>query len=132
LYKKILVPTDGSGSAERALHHAIEIAKLSGGELTILRVIETPFHRPPTDEEKHKIETYLEEVKKKVEKAGVKVKTSSPVGDPKAEIKRICEKNKADLIVMGYTGRAKAIKFLIGSTTEYAVEHLKCPVLVIK
>src|SRR5688572_21145980 len=50
MYKKILVPLDGSGLAEMALPHAVEIARGTGSEVLLLRVVVSPLRDiPPAD-----------------------------------------------------------------------------------
>ncbi|MEQ1713143.1 MAG: universal stress protein, partial [Hyphomicrobium sp.] len=42
MYKHILIPTDGSDLADRAVEHGLQLAKLTGAELTLLRVTAPP------------------------------------------------------------------------------------------
>jgi nucleotide-binding universal stress UspA family protein len=132
MYKKILVPTDGSGPAERAIHQAGELGKLAGAEVTIFQVIETPFDRPPTEEKVEETAAYLKEAKRKLKADGVAdVKTKytyGPVGD---QLKRELEEGEYDMVVIGYTGRSKVHELIMGSTTEKAIKYSKGNLIVV-
>ena len=43
MYQKILIPTDGSGSARKAERHALELARRLGSSVTFLHVLENPL-----------------------------------------------------------------------------------------
>ena len=53
-------------------------------------------------------------------------------GSPKREIINYSKENNIDLIVLGSTGLDAIDRFIIGSTTQYIVNHASCNVMVVK
>ncbi|WP_455240955.1 universal stress protein [Methanothermobacter tenebrarum] len=142
MYKKILLPTDGSEYANRAAEHAIWIAKESGAEIVALTVMETStFIGLPADDLIIRIKEILEEeasnslnkIKKLVEESGhdIKLTLKTDEGSPADSILNTIEKEGIDLVVMGTSGKHGLDRFLLGSVTEKVVRSAKCPVLVI-
>ncbi|MGB9844388.1 universal stress protein [Methanothermobacter tenebrarum] len=142
MYKKILLPTDGSEYANRAAEHAIWIAKESGAEIVALTVMETStFIGLPADDLIIRIKEILEEeasnslnkIKKLVEESGhdIKLTLKTDEGSPADSILNTIEKEGIDLVVMGTSGKHGLDRFLLGSVTEKVVRSAKCPVLVV-
>ena len=138
-FKKILIPTDGSEYTEKAIVQGLEIAKVMGGEVTALYVVDqTSFVNFPMDSTVVSIYSLLEKegqdavdkVVKKGEDQGVKVTAKVLEGSP---VKRIIEVAKDhDLVVMGTLGRTGISKILLGSVAERVVRFAPCPVLVVR
>lgn len=142
LFKRILVATDGSESAEKAASHAVNIAKAAGAELYALYVISTK-HSVTTRSVKgwtHEFEEGLAKrgqaaicnVEQLGKEAGLKVKPVSLRGIPAEEILNYAEKNGIDLIVMGTKGLKGIEKLLIGSVAENVIRHSKVPVMIVR
>ncbi|RMF89979.1 MAG: universal stress protein [Methanobacteriota archaeon] len=141
MYKRILLPTDGSESAEKAAAHAIELARSAGAELVALYVIDTSSFvslpetfmwenvRELLAEEGEKA---LESVKRQARQNNVPVKTLLKEGSPAREIVNTAEDEKADLIVMGTSGRTGLDRFLLGSVSEKVLRAAHTPVMIIK
>ena len=148
MYKKILLPTDGSKYANKAAKHAVWIARLNGAELIVLNVIETSslVGLPAEDlivrikemlkEEGRKS---LEEISKLVGESKIEdechkeIKLNMVTGEGSPAdiiIKKIKEEN-IDLVVMGTSGKHGLDRFLLGSVTENVVRSAPCPVLVV-
>jgi len=125
LFKKILIATDGSENARRAVSHGIDIAKVSGAE--VMGWAE-PFEEYLTD--RGQLATAY------VEKAGtgaeVKVELVLLKGSPAEQILEYAEKNGIDLIIMGTQGLTGIKRFLIGSVAENVTRHSKVPVIVVR
>ena len=66
------------------------------------------------------------------EEWGVKIHTEMLEGVPAKEIVEFAEKKKADLIVMGTTGKTGLERILLGSVAERVIKNAHCPVLVVK
>jgi nucleotide-binding universal stress UspA family protein len=144
--KKILVPTDFSKTSVTALEVAVEIAKKSGAEITLLHVVEeaTPDSYNITGEwqtnedwsDKLFTLKLLEKSKGQLEKlvldprfSAVKVNGELRLGNAFHGMRTIITENKVDLVVMGTRGKSKLEEMIIGSNTERVVRHSKCPVL---
>jgi len=145
MYKKILLPTDGSEYANKAAEHAIWIAHASGAEIIALNVIETSslVGLPAEDlvvrikemlkeEGRQSLEHIFEMAQKdKVEKEDIKVTLITEEGSPANAILKTIDKEHIDLVVMGTSGKHGLDRFLLGSVTEKVVRSAKCPVLAV-
>ncbi len=147
MYGHILVATDGSDLAARALDHALRLAKELGSAVTIVTVTEpaglvgggyaavagTAFD--PLPELIEAQETAAKGLLKKAEEtakaAGIEVKTVH-VDDsfPADGIIATANSVGADLIVMGSHGRRGLGRLLLGSQTNNVLAHTTLPVLV--
>jgi nucleotide-binding universal stress UspA family protein len=143
LYRRILVPTDGSEYTMAATNHGLALAKLAGAEVTALFVIDDEVYLSKTwgpmmptavpdltrllEEEGGKA---VAKVLSEGERLGVKVVTKIERGSPASTI--IKDSANFDLIVMGSLGRSGVSKFLMGSVAEKVVRFAECPVLVVK
>jgi len=141
MYKKILLPTDGSGNAEKAASQGIELASALGSEVIALYVIDSSsfVSLPETFMWENVRELFEEEgkkaldsVKKTAKKHNVSVKAFIKEGSPAKEIVKTAESEKVDLIVMGTAGRTGLDKFFLGSISEKVLRAASCPVLVMK
>lgn len=138
-FTNILVPTDGSEYTKAAIHKAMELAKLSGGKITALYVLDqTVLTNMPMDTAVMNVYNTLEkEGKDAVDfvrdlgaQEGVPVELSIKEGTP---VKVILEESgKYDIIVMGTLGRTGMSKLLMGSVAERVVRAANCPVLVVR
>lgn len=140
VYQHILVALDGSDQSEKAFHEAVRIAKEEQSTLYLATIInDAEFTTSPFsfeelyDLEKHKSEEMLTGKAKQASEIGVKtVKKIVELGSPKRYLANTISENYAiDLIVLGATGRGAIQRTLIGSTTDYVVNHALCNVLVV-
>ncbi len=145
--KKILVPTDFSKTSVNALEVAVEIAKKSNADITLLHVVEeassssfsvTGEWQKEGWADKLYTVKLLEKSKAQLEKLvldprfeQVKVTGELRVGNAFHGMRTIITDNKVDLVVMGTSGRSGAVDSVIGTNTERVVRHAKCPVLSI-
>ncbi|WP_423792199.1 universal stress protein [Methanocaldococcus indicus] len=141
MYKKIVIPTDGSDVSNEALKHGYYIAKKMDAEVYVIYVVDiSPFVGLPAEGTWEMIEQMLKEegeeiLKKSKEIANeydLDVKTELLEGIPAKEIVEFAEKIKADLIVMGTTGKTGLERILLGSVAERVIKNSHCPVLVVK
>ena len=132
--KTILFPTDFSTASDAALAHADTLAKQAGASLLIVHVEEPPlaygggelyYGLPEPNSER--IQQMLESVKPS--DPSVTVEHRLTMGDPAAEIVRIAEEEKPEMIVMGTHGRTGLTRLLMGSVAEAIVRRSPCPVL---
>lgn len=138
-FKKILVPTDGSEFTKYAIDKALELAKLAGGEVTALYVLDRSIYaNSPMDTAVVNVYDTLEKegtyatsyVMDKGKELGVKVYEKVVEGSPAKVI--LTESEGYDVIVMGTLGRTGISKLLMGSVAEKVVQNAKCPVMVAK
>jgi len=140
MFKKILVPLDGSELAAKILPQVVEMAKCFQAEVTLLHVcyypIWTEIAEAPTamlekarEKELKWCSTFLGEAAKKLQAQGVTVKTGCVEGVPAREIIYYASKNKMDLIAMATHGKGE-VAWVIGSTAEKVVTHATVPVLL--
>ncbi|CAB3288320.1 UspA domain protein [Methanocaldococcus lauensis] len=141
MYKKIVVPTDGSDVSIEAAKHAIVIAKKFDAEIYAIYVVDvSPFVGIPAEGTWELIsevlreegEEALKKIKKMAEDNDVEVHTEMIEGVPAKEIVEYAEKKEADLIVMGTTGKTGLERILLGSVAERVIKNAHCPVLVVK
>ena len=139
LFKKILIPTDGSEYTKAAVRKGLEMAKAAGADVTALYVVDqTSFINFPMDSTIVSVYTLLERegeeameyVKKEAEALGVKVTARIEEGSPSRKIVDLSAEH--DLVVMGTLGRTGFSKLLLGSVAERVVRFAKCPVLVVR
>jgi nucleotide-binding universal stress UspA family protein len=140
MYKKILIPTDGSDTAELAVEHGVKLAKAVNAKVYGLYVIDvSAFTGVPTEAIWENMRELLEDEGKKalekIEKVAkenrVKFENILEEGVPSEDIVRISKEKGVDLIVMGTAGRTGLDRFLLGSVTEKVVRTSACPVLVV-
>jgi nucleotide-binding universal stress UspA family protein len=144
---KILVPTDSSPAAEKAMQYAAQLASQFGGEIILLHVIEPfypypmigmtgmPVDLPPDPNLAQKSAAEKELARTAEELRGGRFfKTSSQVrvGKTYDEIVRLARETAADLIVIGTHGYTGVKHFLLGSTAEKVARHAPCPVLIVR
>lgn len=131
MFKRILVPTDGSEHATKAADKAIELAKKLDAEIVAVHVIDEKLIQPFEVLEKEGKEM-LQQIQKKGESAGVEVSEVLLLGNPGHDMKKISNKTEADLIVIGSHGRTGLEKILMGSVAENTLKTSDIPVLLIK
>lgn len=149
MYRKILLPTDGSKNSEKAIEHALCIAKLEDSEILILNVVDSVYLTglPEEDlitksemileEESKKITSHVESIIHEMEKEhefnmeNIKLTPVTEEGNAADVILKISEKEDVDLIVIASSGKHMLDRFLLGSVTEKTVRHSKVPILVI-
>ncbi|WEG72610.1 universal stress protein [Vagococcus intermedius] len=140
-YERILVANDGSKNSQIAFDHAVATAIRNDAKLYILRVVDTridPFApyiiEGSMEKELEKARVELSELVIKANNLGVK--EAIPLLEEGAArtiiATQIPDQEEIDLLIIGATGKTGLDKLMIGSTTNYVVNHAKCPVLVIR
>ncbi len=139
LYKKILVPLDGSKSSISALQEAIKIAQIMKGEITITHVysIGTSIILSSKQEQLYKLalkksREVLLNGKKLAKAEGFRVETLLLEGDTVEQIVKTAKEGDFNLIVMGARGLSKISEFVLGSVSHGVIKSVHCPVLVTK
>ncbi len=145
MYKKILVPVDGSETCQLGLQHAILLAKDQKAALRLLHVVHNYWVADGlqglvrSDELlkdlRERGQTILNDAASSARKEGVEAETISietligPVG---AAIAEYAEQWPADLIVIGTHGRRGIRRLLMGTDAEYVVRTTLVPVLLVR
>lgn len=135
LPQHMLVPVDFSEHANQALTYAITVAQKLQARITLLHVIYMP---PMAGANLTTQMTAINEAAKKavdacvkrVQEAGVEVKSLVCQGIPWQEIVHKASDSGADLIIMGTHGRTGLSHVFLGSVAEKVVRLAPCPVLV--
>ena len=139
MFKKILVPLDGSELAAKVLPKVVEMAKTFKAQVTLIHACYTPMVGEATpgvikaaEPMEHKwCATFLGQAAKGLQDQGVDVKTECVEGMPAREIIYYADKNKMDLIAMATHGRGE-VAWVLGSTAEKVVSHATVPVLLFR
>jgi nucleotide-binding universal stress UspA family protein len=135
MYERILVPTDGSPTAEAAMEHALEIAGRYGAEVHVLHVISTRRYDTSIESAvaplRERGEEYVERLAAAAADAGVAVTGAVEVGRPARLLLEYVDDHDVDLVVMGTRGRGGLQHRLLGSVAEYVVTHADVPVQVV-
>jgi len=142
MYRKILVPLDGSKVAEGVLPHAKALAYSQGAELILLTVGANPamdfaFSDPGLAEsavleQEERSKKYISEIERQLTSAGFKASTVLRVGSVAEVILAVEEELQVDAIAMSTHGRTGAARWLLGSIAERVVHNSKVPVLLIR
>nr|ACG33352.1 ER6 protein [Zea mays] len=152
----VVVAVDGSEESMNALQWALDNLRLRpDGELVVLHVqplpniaaglnpapipfggpsgLEVPAFTQAIEAHQRRItQAILEHALKICSDKNVEVKTEVVVGDPKDKICEIAANRKADLLVMGCRAIGPLKRVFLGSVSNYCINHVGCPVVVIK
>jgi nucleotide-binding universal stress UspA family protein len=141
MFKKILVPLDGSDLAAKILPKVIELAKAGKAQVTLMHVCYSTGaevgEAPPSVIKKAAAKeakwcaTFLAKAAKDLQAKGVDVKTECVEGVPAREIIAFADKKKMDLIAMATHGRGE-VAWVLGSTAEKVVTQATVPVLLFR
>lgn len=144
MFKRILVPTDGSELTTRAVGTAIQLAQQFGASLQVLTVTEPYPYSPLAEAQPIEPQEFLDAemrlaaqrlsaVTEAAAQAGVKCESASVEGAQ--PWRAICDQaaaSAADLIVMASHGRSGIAGLLLGSETQKVLTHCAVPVLVVR
>jgi nucleotide-binding universal stress UspA family protein len=150
MYRRILVPLDGSEHAESVLPLACTLANISDAEITLLRVVEYPYKlysrfnsHPNTDPWaterlwsereaiRSRIEGYIERVASSLEWIRSKVFAEVQEGPVVDTILSFAEKSDIDVIVMSTAGQDRS-PWMIGAVTNRILREGQIPVILMK
>jgi len=138
MFKKILVPLDGSDLAAKILPQVIDLAKLGKAQVTVIHVCyeevgeATPaVIKKAAAAEAKWCSTFLGKAAQDLKAKGVEAKAECVEGVPAREIIAYADKNKMDLIAMATHGRGE-VAWVLGSTAEKVVSHATVPVLLFR
>jgi nucleotide-binding universal stress UspA family protein len=138
MFKKILVPLDGSNLSESILPNVSGLAKPLGAEVILLRVVVfvdqdtgyIPAEYAPSAEVLDEMKRYLEQQAADLRRVGLTVTTYAVGGHPADTIVDYAKEIHADLIAMATHGRTGAARWLMGSVADKVVHGAKVPVML--
>jgi nucleotide-binding universal stress UspA family protein len=149
MYKKIMVPLDGSKLAECVLPHLKTVIKGCGAapEILLVRAVEPiaiPYGKGTAEiasleqlkafeaHNKADAEKYLKEIAAQLGKAGVKAKTKVIYGKAADALTDFAAKNNVDLVIIATHGRSGISRWVLGSVANRLIHHAPAPVLVVR
>jgi nucleotide-binding universal stress UspA family protein len=145
MFGSIVVGTDGSDTARKAVLEAVDLAKQLNATVRIVSAFEPVSNQrlrnesrdAPADLEwtihaREDVDATLREAAEAVEPSGVTVETYAREGDPADAILDVAEEQGADLIVVGNKGMTGAKRFLLGSVPNKVSHHAPCSVLIVR
>ena len=147
MFKRVLIPTDGSAVAAKAIRHGIDLAKQLGVTIVAYHAVEPierlyyeggrsarpssvkPLQAKLTQQGQH----HLDAIVKAAQAAGVPCETvlTSPA-TPHQGIIEAARAKKCDAIFMASHGRDRIASLVLGSVTQRVLAHSKLPVLVFR
>ncbi len=144
MYKKILVPLDGSGRAEKILPHVENLAKVNGSEVVFLRVVQPiiisdGYKGVLVDESRGESQRqvdsaieYLSKMEDQFKKIGIKTDKISTVGSIVTTIIEVSQNENIDLIAMASHGRSGLSRVFYGSVAAGVLNAVDRPLLLIR
>ena len=146
MYQRILVPIDGSPTSQQSLAEAIRLAKLTGGQMRLLHMVDAlslsltmgaygAYTGNVYDDMQKEGTRILEEGRQQAIDAGVAADISMQEGVRSRLAEVVLEEVKswpADLIVLGTHGRRGVSRMVLGSDAEHVARSSPVPVLLVR
>ena len=145
MFRSIVVGTDGSETAGKAVNEAIDLAKSLNAQIWLVSAYEPvpkarlreEARQTPSDLQwminpREEVDSTLSDAADLVRSAGLEVETFAREGDPADAILDVAEERDADLIVVGNKGMTGARRFLLGSVPNKVSHHAPCSVLIVR
>ena len=144
MFKHILITTDGSEFAERAIPVAIDQAKANGAKVTAVSVVDLYPYIGAIEVMPTGIEGWQEAIRAQADAAVQKVADAAKAAGIACNtavqedtlawrgLLAVAEREHCDLIVMSSHGRGGLTSALLGSQTARVLSHTKIPVLVVR
>jgi nucleotide-binding universal stress UspA family protein len=142
MYKRILVPLDGSELAKKALDHVESLAKIFDAEIILFQVVPfMPIYGSPElvtplivdEKQKESAEKYLARLSEELKMRGFKVTTMVRMGHQVAvEIIDFAKESGVDLIAMCTHGRSGITRWILGSVAHKVLIRAETPILLIR
>lgn len=142
MYKRILVPLDGSELAKKALDQAEKLAKAFDAEILLFQVVPfMPIYGSPElvtplivdEKQKESAEKYLLDLVEDLRKEGFKVTSMVKTGQQVAlEIIDFAKERGVDLIVMCTHGRSGITRWVLGSVALKVLTRAETPILLLR
>jgi nucleotide-binding universal stress UspA family protein len=137
----VLVGTDGSERAEKAVREAVDLAKALEGRLLIVAAFQprerhretVPSGSAVTSVDLRKVaEQVLMRAARRAEEQGVEVEFEAHPGDPADVLLDVAIARDIDLIVVGNKGMTGARRFVMGGVPNKLSHHAPCSLLIVR
>jgi nucleotide-binding universal stress UspA family protein len=142
MFKKIVVPLDGSAVAERALNQVLSLAYMVHGEVILLHVIKpaliwtSPHERFKSGDSAEQAcpaaLEYLQKVQTTYQQPDITFRLLVREGDEASAIVDTADSEEANLIVMSAHGHSGITRWMLGSVAEKALQGASCPMLLVR
>jgi len=142
MYKKILIPLDGSELAKKAIGQAEKLAQTFSSEIILFQVVPfMPIYGSPElvtplivdEKQKESAEKYLQSQAEELKQKGLKVSSAVKTGQQVAvEIIDFAKENGVDLIIMSTHGRSGITRWVLGSTALKLLTRAETPILLLR
>jgi nucleotide-binding universal stress UspA family protein len=145
VFRSIVVGTDGSETAGKAVDAAVQLAQLSGATLELVSAYEPVTNQRLREEARQvppdlqwminrraDVDATLQHAAERARGAGVAAQTYAREGDPADAILDVAEELGSDLIIVGNKGMTGAKRFLLGSVPNKVSHHAPCAVMIIR
>jgi nucleotide-binding universal stress UspA family protein len=159
MYKRVLVPLDGSTNAAQAWPYGQRIAKATGAELEVLWIVErftdvarSALNRSGPDIDgtvatsatsfddletvmaklREQAQAHLKDFIKDAQDAGLTVTTIVREGDPSDVIVEVADASPDTLVAMGTHGRSGVARWVFGSVADRVIHHTSTSTLVVR
>ena len=150
IYRKILVPLDGTAQSESVLPYANELALIQGAQLVLVHAMQPPFQRLPLYDDKvseSRIENvallgrehkqaeyldadYLDTIAEQIRVSGAHVENFCRAGEPDKVIEACVHLAKPDLLMMATHCRTLVGQVLFGSVSHTLLHHVNIPLML--
>ena len=127
----VLLATDGKPHSNKAIDYAIEYSGLFGAALFIVYVV-SPKQGEDREAATRAGMSVLESIKKRAQDRGVSATGLLEAGSPYETIILAADRIKADVAIVGTSGKTVIDRVLIGSVSEFVVRNAACTVIVVK
>lgn len=145
MFKKILVPLDGSHFSEAVLPHVAALAKCTGAQVILLQVIPSfvynfvfasstplPLQANPEYDTRTVAESYLDRIASEYFPGNTNVQVQVTAGSTADVILEHAGGQGVDVVAMTTHGRSGMSRFMLGSVAEEIVQRSHLPVLLVR
>ncbi len=142
MFKKILVPTDGSNSSKAAFKRAVDLAKVTDAEIVLFHASFSPegvWGKSPAhgislavDQISAAGSAVLRETLQESDIGDITISEVVEAGKPAQKIVEYINSNNVDLVVMGSVGHGAFSGALLGSVSQKVLSGSRAPVMVVK
>ncbi len=140
-FQRIVVPLDGSESADAVVRYAADLARMEGARIVLMRIVpppvivDAPYWLPVADEATTNLQEAagreLEAKVKQLNASGIEAEAVVQIGpEPAAAILDYVDREGIELIAMTSRGRSKWERLLLGSVAERVLHNARVPVLL--
>jgi nucleotide-binding universal stress UspA family protein len=138
MFKRILVPLDGSPLAEQALPLAATLAGRLNGDIVLFSALAEDDHFGDSESAREAVAIgraaaadYLARQKSVLTSGGIDVETRLSSGRPHSQIASACKQERIDLVVMTTHGRSGVARLTLGSVADKVLRTSSAPVILV-